>query len=63
MCTEKLTFSGTYRQTGQDTLEEVKTRDLRRELEEKERDVRVKRGREKPRSFTGECGAVKQLIF
>ena len=42
-----------HRQTGQGTSEEVKTRDLRHELEEKERDVRVKRGRDKPRSFTG----------
>ena len=42
------------RQTGQGTSDEVRTRDLRRELEEKERDVRVKRGRDKPRSFTGE---------
>jgi protein CWC15 len=41
-----------YRQTGQGTSDEVRTRDLRRELEEKERDVRVKRGRDKPRSFT-----------
>ena len=42
------------RQTGQGTSEEVKTKDLRRELEERERDVRAKRGRDKPRSFTGE---------
>ena len=41
------------RQTGQVTSEEVKTKDLRRELEDKERDVRAKRGRDKPRSFTG----------
>lgn len=44
------------RQTGQGTTDEVRARDLRRELEEKERDVRTKRGRDKPRSFTGEDG-------
>lgn len=44
----------TYRQTGQGTTDEVKTKDFRKELEEKERDVRVKSGREKPRSFTGD---------
>ena len=42
------------RQTGQGTSDEVKSRDLRRELEDKERDARTKRGRDKPRSFTGE---------
>lgn len=42
------------RQAGQGTTDEVRSRDLRRELEDKERDARAKRSRDKPRSFTGE---------
>ena len=46
-----------YRQTGQATTDELHSRDLRRELEEKERDSRDRKDREKTRSFTGElCG-------
>ncbi len=41
------------RQTGQSTSDEIKSRDLRRELEDKEDISRHKRQREKPRSFTG----------
>ncbi|XP_064394213.1 spliceosome-associated protein CWC15 homolog [Halichondria panicea] len=42
-----------YRQTGQSTSDEIKSRDLRRELEEKEEVSRHKRHRDgKPRSFT-----------
>lgn len=42
------------RQTGQATSEEIKSRDLRRDLEDKEDSSRHKRQREnKPRSFTG----------
>ena len=42
-----------YRQTGQSTTDEIRSRDLRRDLEERERESRDKREREK-RSFTGE---------
>jgi len=41
-----------YRQTGQATADELRSRDLRRELEEKERDSRERKDREKTRSFT-----------
>ena len=45
------------RQTGQATTDELRSRDLRRELEEKERDSRERKDREKTRSFTGKiCG-------
>ena len=50
----------THRQTGQNTAEEVRARDLHRELEEKESEAREKRGRDKPRSFTGESVAAKR---
>lgn len=41
------------RQSGQNTSEDLKTRDFRRELEDKEHQSRAKRDREKARSFTG----------
>jgi len=41
------------RQTGPATADELRSRDLRHELEEKERDSRERKDREKTRSFTG----------
>lgn len=54
---KKMCFS---RQTGQNTTEEVRARDLRRELEDKERDSKEKKNREK-RSFTGKLLEAAQL--
>ena len=45
-------FMPPSRQTGQSTSEEIRSRDLRRDLEDRERESRDKREREK-RSFTG----------
>ena len=41
------------RQSGQNTSDDLKARDFRRELEDKEHQTRAKRDREKARSFTG----------
>ena len=50
------------RQTGQATADELCSRDLRHELEEKERDSRERKDREKTRSFTGEvCGVEREV--
>lgn len=41
------------RQSGQNTSDDLQSRDFRRELEEKEHQSRQKRDKEKARSFTG----------
>lgn len=51
----KVRFDGHYShpsQTGQSTVDELRSRDMRQELEEKERESRERRDKEK-RSFTG----------
>ena len=55
-----LSFFSSTRQTGQATAEDIRSRDLRRELEEKERDARERKDREKTRSFTGEVGGQRR---
>ena len=56
----RLTCTCVSRQPGQNTTEEVRSRDLRHELEEKERESKEKKNREK-RSFTGELETIEAL--
>ena len=48
-----ITLFAICRESGQGTSEDLKSRNFRRELEEKEHQARQKRDREKARSFTG----------
>ena len=52
-------FASICRQTGQGTTEEVRSRDFRRELEERERNAREKRGTRD----RGMCSCFKKVFY